>query len=95
MSYRAVLLWRYQLEAANTWFVGAINKDMVDGFTVQAFFALVEAHDGELEENILQQITKVDWRCWCHLSPNNYQIDFKTFIPKVCRCFEYVKRKHY
>jgi hypothetical protein len=62
---------------------GAVKKDGIAGFTAQAFFTLVENHDGELEDNILQQISRVNWNYWSGLCDNVYEIDFKMFFQKV------------
>jgi hypothetical protein len=73
-------------ERGLTWFGGAVKKGTITSFTVQAFFTLVEEYDGELEENILQLISRVNWKCWLDLLPNCYEIYPGTFIQKVWQC---------
>jgi hypothetical protein len=70
-----------------TWFGGAVDEYFITVFTMHAFFTLVETHDGELEENILQQISRIDWKCWRDLPPNHYEIDPRTLIQKVWQCY--------
>jgi hypothetical protein len=66
-----------------TWFAGAVKKDTITPFTLQAFFVLVETHDGKLEKNILQQISRIDWNHWLYLLPNCYETDPGALIQKV------------
>jgi hypothetical protein len=54
---------------------------------MQAFFTLVERHDGKLEEDILQQISSLNWERWRDLYLNYYKIDPRVFIQKVWQCY--------
>jgi hypothetical protein len=72
------------LDRGLTYFGGVVKGYPITGFTMQAFFTLVEKHDGELKENILQQISRLNWRsCWRNPYHNHYEIDPGMFIQKV------------
>jgi hypothetical protein len=70
-----------------TWFGGAVKKGTTTSFIVHAFFTLVENQDGKLEENVLQQISQLNWTCLLDLRPNRYEFHPRIFIQKVWQCY--------